>query len=65
MVAAVISLVMHGFLLAILWMVPSPLPEDPVSDAGLERRRKSYRIFLRMWETLTRIWGPLTPTLPT
>jgi len=36
MVAAVISLVMHGFLLAILWMVPSPLPEDPVSDAGLE-----------------------------
>jgi hypothetical protein len=35
-IAAGISLVMHGFLLAILVLVPSPLPEETVGDAGLE-----------------------------
>lgn len=36
MVAALISLVMHGFLLAILIMVPSPIPEDVAGPVGLE-----------------------------
>ena len=35
-IAGCVSLVMHGFLLSILILVPSPIPEDQVGNHGLE-----------------------------